>query len=316
MRILRHTYDVPPEAKGAVVAIGNFDGIHRGHRAVLDAARSQAQALATATAVLTFDPHPRSFFAPEAPPFQLTSLRDKAHALERLGIDFLIVRHFDAAFAARSAESFAEHELAENLQIAHAVTGSDFRFGQGRKGDAAMLQALATRFGFGYTAVAPVMAQGDPFSSTKIRDHLRHGRPGEAAKLLGRYWEITGRVEHGAGLGRDLGFPTANLALGDHLRPKAGIYAVRAGCDAGKDTVWQDGVAYLGTRPTFDGQSLRLEVNFFNAPGTLYGKQLRVQLIAYLREDATFADAETLKLQMAKDRAQAFEVLAKTTDPA
>ena len=316
MRILRHTSDVPPEAKGAVVAIGNFDGIHRGHRAVLDAARSHAQTLATTTAVLTFDPHPRSFFTPEAPPFQLTSLRDKAHALEHLGIDFLIVRHFDAAFAACSAESFAEHELAKNLQIAHAVTGADFRFGQGRKGDATMLQALATRFGFGYTAVVPVMTKGEAFSSTKIRDHLRQGQPDEAAKLLGRYWEITGRVEHGAGLGRDLGFPTANLALGNHLHPKAGIYAVRAGCDAGKGTHWQDGVAYLGTRPTFNGRSLRLEVNFFEDPGMLYSKQLRVQLIAYLREDATFADAETLTLQMAKDQKLAVEVLAKAPDPA
>jgi len=316
MQILRHSSDVPPDAKGASVAIGNFDGVHRGHRAVLDAALQRAEALGTAAAVLTFEPHPRSFFAPAAPPFRLTSLRDKAHAIERLGIDFLIVRQFDKAFASQSAEQFVEQELVTGLAIAHAATGSDFRFGQGRKGDAAMLQTLATRFGFGYTAVAPVMTNGEAYSSTKIRDHLREGRPDQAARLLGHFWEVAGRVEPGAGLGRDLGFPTANLALGDHLHPKAGIYAVRAGIDAGPDTLWQDGVAYLGTRPTFGGGTKLLEVHFFAAQETLYGKHLRVQFLAYLREDATFADAEALQRQMAEDRRRAGEVLAKAGDPA
>ncbi len=316
MRILRHTSGAPPEVLGSTIALGNFDGVHRGHRAVLEETIRQAQSLSTASGVLTFEPHPRSFFAPDAPPFQLTSLRDKARAIESLGIDFLIAQHFEATFAAWSAETFVQRTLVEELKVAHVVTGYDFRFGEGRKGDSAMLETLARRFGFAYSAVGPVTEKGEAYSSTKIRTLLQNGAPAEAASLLGRYWEIEGRVEAGSGLGRELGFPTANIAMGDHLRPKPGIYAVRAGIDEGKDTTWQEGVAYLGTRPTFGGTNLLFEVYFFDGTLDLYGKHLRVQLIGYLREDATFEDAEALKHQMKEDAARAREVLAKAGDPA
>lgn len=316
MRILRHTSGVPSEVLGSTIALGNFDGVHPGHRAVLEETIRQAQSLSTASGVLTFEPHPRSFFAPDAPSFRLTSLRDKARAIESLGIDFLIVQHFEATFAAWSAETFVRRILAENLKVAHVVTGYDFRFGEGRKGDSAMLETLAKRFGFAYTAVGPVTEGGEAYSSTKIRTLLQNGAPAEAASLLGRYWEIEGRVEAGSGLGRELGFPTANIALGDHLQPKPGIYAVRAGIDEGKDTAWQEGVAYLGTRPTFAGTTLLFEVYFFDETLDLYGKHLRVQLIDYLREDATFEDAEALKHQMKEDAARARAILAKAGDPA
>ncbi|MCE2510357.1 MAG: bifunctional riboflavin kinase/FAD synthetase [Alphaproteobacteria bacterium] len=316
MRILRHTSNAPPEVLGSVITLGNFDGVHHGHRAVLEEAKRQAKTLSTACGVLTFEPHPRSFFFPDAPPFRLTSLRDKAHAIESLGIDFLIVQHFDAAFAAWSAETFVRRALVEDLQVAHVVTGYDFRFGKGRKGDAEMLKTLAGQFGFTYTAVSPVTAKEEPYSSTKIRTLLQNGEPAKAAAMLGHYWEIEGRVEAGSGLGHELGFPTANIALGDHLQPKLGIYAVRAGIDEGAETVWRDGAGYFGTRPTFSGAGLFFEVYFFDGNPDLYGKHLRVRLIGYLREDTTFEDAETLQHQMTEDVARAREVLAKAGDPA
>ncbi len=314
MRILRHTADVPAEVLGATVALGNFDGMHRGHQVVLEKTREQARG--HATAVLTFEPHPRSFFAPEAPPFRLTSLRDKTRAIERCGIDFLIVQHFDKAFASQSAETFVRRTLVGDLKVAHVVTGYDFRFGRERKGDATLLQALAERFGFAFTAVSPVRSGEAIYASTAIREYLWKGEPAKAARLLGRPWEIEGRVEEGAGRGRGLGFPTANLALGDHLHPKAGIYAVRAGVDAGLATVWRKGVAYLGTRPTFGAGNLLLEVHFFDAAPDLYGKHLRVQMIEFLREDATFEDGDHLRRQMEEDAKRAREVLAAADDPA
>jgi len=316
MRILRHTSGVPSEVLGSTIALGNFDGVHHGHRAVLEETIRQAQSLSTASGVLTFEPHPRSFFAPDAPPFQLTSLRDKARVIESLGIDFLIAQHFEATFADWSAETFVQRTLVEDLKVAHVVTGYDFRFGEGRKGNSSTLKKLAKRFGFAYTTMGPVTKGGEVYSSTKIRALLQNGAPEEAALLLGRYWEIEGRVETGSGLGRELGFPTANFALGDHLQPKPGIYAVRAGVDEGKNTVWQESVAYLGTRPTFGGTTMLFEVYFFDGTPDLYGKRLRVQLIGYLREDETFEDAEALKRQMKKDAVQAREILAKTGDPA
>ncbi|HEY4136031.1 MAG TPA: bifunctional riboflavin kinase/FAD synthetase [Alphaproteobacteria bacterium] len=314
MRLFRHYDGLPPDATGAVVAIGNFDGVHRGHRVVIGAAGDIARKAGKPLGVLTFEPHPRRIFQPDAPPFCLSSLRTKAHQMERQGVDCLYVLHFDRPFAHVSAESFVADILVGGLRVSHVVVGEDFVFGHKRGGNVELLRELGRKLGF---EVSCVVIQREPdgtvIASRHIRELLAAGQPAQAAKLLGRYWEIEGRVEHGDALGRTLGFPTANLPLGDYQRPKAGIYAVRAGIDEGAQTVWRDGVASLGWRPTFAGQDLRFEAHLFDFSGDLYGKHLRVALIEYLREERKFDGADALIVQMNKDAAEARAVLA---DPA
>lgn len=302
MRLFRHTTDLPADARGSVVALGNFDGVHRGHRAVVAEAQRVAALNRAASAVLTFEPHPRSVFRPDDPPFRLSPFRVKARCVEALAVDLLFIRHFDAAFSHTDAETFVERELVGGLGIRHAVCGHDFVFGRDRRGTADVLRALGDRHGFGVTALAPVTdSGGGVFSSTRVREALIAGDPREAARLLGRPWEIEGRVEPGDRRGRTIGFPTANIELGDFLRPAFGVYAIRAGIDAGPDTVWRDGVANIGCRPTVDGLSERLEAHLFDFAGDLYGQHLRVQLVAYLRPERRFAGLDALKAQIAHD---------------
>jgi len=314
MRLFRHYDGLPPDATGAVVAIGNFDGVHRGHRVVIGAAGEIARATGKPLGVLTFEPHPRRIFQPDAPPFRLSSLRTKAHQMELLGVDCLYVLQFQKAFAEIPAENFVIDLLVSGFGVSHVVVGEDFAFGRKRLGDVQLLRELARRFDFQITRVFTQREpDGTVIASRRIRQLLVEGKPAEAAKLLGRYWEIGGRVEHGDAVGRTLGFPTANLPLGDYQRPKAGIYAIRAGIDEGAQTVWRDGVASLGWRPTFAGRDLRFEAHLFDFSGDLYGKHLRVALIEYLREEQKFDGVEPLIAQMHKDSAQARAVLA---DPA
>lgn len=311
MRIFRHTSQLPEDARRAVVAVGNFDGVHLGHRAVIDAAGAEARAQGAPQAVLTFEPHPRSHFRPDTPPYRLTPFRIKARQIESLGVDLLFVLHFDHAFSQRPAESFVADILVGELETRHLVTGANFVFGRGRAGDAELLAKLAADHGFGYTRLEPVEASaGVPYSSTRVRDHLVAGRPDLAAALLGRPWEIEGRVEPGERIGRKLGFRTANVPLGDYLRPATGVYAVRAGIDRGEMTEWRDGVANLGRRPTFDGTSILLEVHLLDHDADLYGRHLRVALIAYLRAEKKFDDVDGLKAQIAEDCAAARRLLA------
>ena len=317
MAIFRHTKDLPAAARGAVVVIGNFDGVHRGHQMLLADARRQADALGAPLAVLTFEPHPRSVFLPDQPPFRLTSLRAKAHALQEAGVDDLFVLHFDRAFATKSAEVFVEEILVADLGARHVVVGWDFCFGNKRAGNAALLKSMGAQHGFGVTAVEPVMtSEGEIYSSSIIREHLRAGRPAKAAQLLGRPWEAEGRVEHGDQRGRTIGFPTANLLLGDFLCPALGVYAVLAGRDPGVEhggeTQWLPAVANLGRRPTVDGEDVRLEVHFFDFDGDLYGETLRVRLIDFLRPEKKFDGLDALKAQIALDCGQAREILAQT----
>lgn len=309
MRIFRHDR-VSAAERGAVVAIGNFDGVHLGHQAVIGAAGRLARAEGAPQAVLTFEPHPRSVFRPQDPPFRLTPFRVKAHLIEALGVDLLFALHFDQAFAARSAEAFVDELLHRSLGVRHVAVGYDFVFGHGRRGTPALLQERGAALGFGVTIVDPVRNGGAVYHSSRIRDHLMAGRPREAAALLGRSWEIDGRVEQGDRRGRTIGFPTANLLLQDYLRPAAGVYAVRAGIEEGGRIEWHDAVANLGRRPTFDGTDLRLEVHLFDFAGDLYGKHLRVALIEHLRPEQKFAGIEDLKTQIAADAARAREVLA------
>jgi len=226
------------------------------------------------------------------------------------------VLHFDAALSHKSAQAFVVEVLSEGLSVAHVVVGYDFVFGHGRRGTAALLADLGRLHGFGVTALPPVgIEQGDVFSSTLVRQHLQAARPREATLLLGRPWEIEGRVEHGRKLGRDLGFPTANMMLGEYLQPALGIYAVRAGIDEGRGTVWHDGVASLGYRPTVGGTDVVFEVYLFDWSGDLYGRHLRVALIDYLRPEKKFDGLDALKAQIALDCDEARRLLAAYAGP-
>jgi riboflavin kinase/FMN adenylyltransferase len=302
MQLFRHFHPSPLVARGAVMALGNFDGVHRGHQAVISRAGVIAKELGLPHGVVTFEPHPRSVFRPQDPPFRLTPFRVKAHQLKALGVDLMISLHFDRAFAQRTAENFVIEVLHEGLGVRHIVSGYDFVFGHGRKGNAELLLAMGAELGFGVTIVSPVESEaGAIFSSTRIRDHLVAGAPKAAAELLGRAWEIDGRVEHGDARGRTIGFPTANIGLGKYLRPAAGVYAVRAGIERRNGVEWHDAVANLGTRPTVDGTDLRFEVHLLDFSGDLYGQHLRVAMIDWIRPEQKFAGIEALTAQIARD---------------
>jgi riboflavin kinase/FMN adenylyltransferase len=309
MRVFRHT-EATGDARGAVVAAGNFDGVHLGHQAVLAETKALARAAGAPFAVLTFEPHPRVVFQPGLPPFRLTPFRAKSLVLESLGVDLLFTLHFDLALAQKSAEEFVAETLVAGLGAKAVVVGYDFVFGQKRRGTAELLKAEGAKHGFDVHVVQPVAgAGGVAYSSTQIREHLVAGRPREAAALLGRPWEIGGRVELGDKLGRTIGFPTANIALADYLRPAPGVYAVRAGIEDGAATHWHDGAANLGWRPTVGGKDLRLETHLFDFSGDLYGKHLRVALIERLRAEQRFDGLDALKAQIAIDCQNARQIL-------
>lgn len=311
MRIFRHIGSVPADARGAVVAIGNFDGLHLGHQAVIAAARGRADADGRALAVMTFRPHPRRYFRPEDEPFRLTPFRGKVRAIAALGVDILFAWRFDAAMAAVTADEFAENILHRGVGASHIVVGHDFAFGNKRQGNAELLRAKGGALGFGVTVVEPVTdGGGELYSSSVIRQCLKSGEPQRAAALLGRLWEMEGRVLPGDQRGRTIGFPTANIDPGEYVQPAHGVYAVRAGIAAGGVTQWYDGVANLGVRPTVDGSRLLLETHLFDYSGDLYGKYLRVALVDFLRPERKFESFEALKQQIAADSAQAREKLA------
>jgi riboflavin kinase/FMN adenylyltransferase len=306
MRILRHTR-APAELAGAVLALGNFDGVHRGHRAVIARARAVAERPRAPLGVLTFEPHPRSLFQPAAPPFRLTPFRSKARHLAALGLDLLVVTRFDRAMSLKLSQDFVIDVLVEGLRAKHLVVGYDFVFGHKRGGTPQVLAQMAEMEGFDLTVVEPVADGSDIFSSTLIRQHLAEGRPRAAAELLGHWWEVEGRVRLGFQRGRTIGFPTANLGLADYIRPAFGVYAVRAQL-AGTGQ-WIDGAANLGRRPTVGGESENLEVHLFDYAGDLYGKWLRVQLVEHIRPERKFSTFDELKAQIARDSATARELL-------
>lgn len=311
MRVFRHFTELPPSARGAVVAIGNFDGIHRGHQAIIGESGRIARELGAPLAVLTFEPHPRSFFRPDSPPFRLTPFRIKARLIEALGVEILFVLGFDERLSRLSPEEFAEQVLVNGLGIRHAVVGDNFVFGHKRAGTAAMIASLGARLGFGVTCLARVRGPAEEiYSSTRIRDYLQAGDPTRAALLLGRYWEIEGRVQMGDRRGRQLGFPTANLRLDGFLEPARGVYAVRSGIDWGSEIQWHDGVANLGVRPMFDGKTLLLEVHLFDFADDVYGRHLRVALVDHLRPEAKFDSIDALIDQMNEDSQRARVILA------
>jgi riboflavin kinase/FMN adenylyltransferase len=313
MRIFAHTDTLPDDARGAVVAIGNFDGLHRGHQRVIEETLAIATRLGVPAAVMTFEPHPRRLFAPDAPPFRLTSLASKARRLEGFGLDYLVACRFDAAFAGIPAEAFLDDILIDRLGVRHVVVGRDFRFGHKRAGDVDMLKVRGQAAGIGLTLAPEVKAEdGTMISSNTIRSLLVAGDPLGAARLLGRPWEVEGEVMHGDARGRDLGFPTANVNMGDYLHPANGVYAVRACIEDGGAPQWIDGAASFGLRPQFAGTDPRLEVFLLDYRGDLYGRTLRVAFHDFLRGEQVFTDVEGLIAQMHRDVAQTREILAKT----
>lgn len=316
MRLIRHYQDVPAEARRAVVALGNFDGVHLGHQQVLATTAEIARKLQAPLAVMTFEPHPRSYFRPGQPAFRLTPFRIKMRHLQALGVDFTFNLPFDAALAAHTAEAFVREVLVDGLQVAHVVVGYDFCFGRHRGGNVETLRAFGEQLGFGVTAVGACQdASGAVYSSTLIRDQLLAGEPAAAAVALDRPWEIEGRVEHGDKRGRQLGFPTANVALGDYLEPRFGVYAVKAAVDDGEAPRWIDGVANLGRRPTVGGTRVQLEVHLFDYQGDLYGKHLRVAFLGFIRPEMKFDGLDQLKAQIAADSATARRMLIDYAGP-
>ncbi len=313
MRIYRHHDGLEQSARDAVVAIGNFDGVHQGHRAVIGAAARLAAASEKPLGVLTFEPHPRSYFRPDDPPFRLTPFRPKMRQLEAYGADIVYCLGFDADLAALTAERFVDEILVRGLGVAHVVFGYDFVFGKGRGGNADFLRETAPRHGFGVASVEAVARDdGAPVSSTLIRDLLRNGRPAEATAALGRPWEVEGHVLPGDQRGRQLGFPTANLDLEGYLLPKFGVYAVRCMVESGADAapVWIDGVANLGLRPTIGDGKILLEAHLFDFSGNLYGRLMRIQLVDFLRPEMRFDGLDALRGQIDADCRRAREILA------
>lgn len=310
MQIFEAYRDIPDTAKGAVVVIGNFDGVHRGHAAVISKAGQAAKAANAPLAVMSFEPHPREFFAADAPPFRLTTNTTRARLLDDRGVDILYQLPFDAALASKPAEDFVQDVLKDGLGARHVVVGYDFCFGKGRKGDAALLTSMGKDLGFGVTIVEPIKPgnETEVYSSTRIRDALREGRPKDAAKLLGHWWTIEGVVQKGDQRGRTIGFPTANLALGRYLHPVYGVYVVQVTVYDGPHKGTFGGVANLGRRPTFDAKDVLLETFVFDFDGDLYGADMGVSLLHFIRPEMKFDGLEALKAQIAKDRdaAEAF----------
>jgi riboflavin kinase/FMN adenylyltransferase len=313
MRLFRHFEETPNATKRCAVALGNFDGIHLGHRVVIERARDEGRRRGMVWGVMSFEPHPRAVLSKTPTPFRLTSMRVKAHLIEAMGADFVLMQHFDRAFASISASDFVTRVLLEGLGAAVIVVGQDFVFGRNRGGDAELLARMAGVMGFDVVFVDPVVAQdGTAYSSSVVREALLAGRLDEVYRQLGRHWEIDGHVQRGDARGRQLGYPTANIALGELIRPAVGVYAIRAEID-GSGT-WRPGVAYIGPRPTFGGHEIVLEAHLFDFSNDLYGKSLRVALVDFLRPDQRFDSAEALRQQMDRDATTARQRLATLSD--
>jgi riboflavin kinase/FMN adenylyltransferase len=297
---------MPQALRGAIVALGNFDGFHAGHQAVVGEALAWARAEGRPCIVATFDPHPVAIFAPEASPFRLTTLDQRQDLFADFGADAMLVFHFTRDFAATPAQDWVQDVLARQIGAAGVVTGVDFTFGKGRQGDIATLATLGEAVSLRVRAVAPVEDEVGPISSSRIRDALRHGDPATAARLLTRPFAIRGTVQHGDKLGRTIGFPTANVDLGDYLRPAYGIYAVTGRMPDGR---FVKGAANLGVRPHFTPPKELLEPHFFDFSGDLYGQEIEVSFHAFLRGEAKFASMDALVAQIGRDCDEAKRVL-------
>jgi riboflavin kinase/FMN adenylyltransferase len=309
MQVFKDWQAIPNGARGASVAMGNFDGVHLGHRAVIDLARAHGPQNAK-LGVVTFCPHPREYFAPDAPAFRLMSPATRAHELARIGVQNLFEIPFNAALAALSPLEFVRNVLAGGLGVAHVAVGADFSFGRGRAGSAQDLVALGRDHGFAVTIADLLDAGGGAVSSTAIRAALAAGDPARASAMLGHPHAFTGEVIHGHKRGRDLGYPTANMDISGLHLPRFGVYAVRAHVLTGPHMGSYIGAASLGIRPMFGENQPNLETYIFDFKGDLYGAEISIELIEFLRDEAKFDSLDALLVQMAADCARARAVLA------
>lgn len=313
MEVVRAWRGLPDAQRGASIAIGNFDGVHRGHAHVIAAAAEAARELSVPLGAAVFDPHPRRWFQPEAEAFRLTTDGQRARALAALGVERLYALPFEAEMAGMTDEAFARRVLAEGLGVKHVAAGFDFSFGAGRTGDGDLLRRYGERFGFGVTIVEPVAdEEGLKLSSTSVRLALEAGRPEQAAQVLGRPFAVEGEVVHGDKRGRALGFPTANVPLGDYVRPRFGVYATRTRLDDGRVV---EGVSFIGTNPTVGGTEARLEAWLFDFDEDLYGRVIETELIAFLRPEERFDSLEALTAQVMADAALARRLFKGRFDP-
>jgi len=308
--VIRDTTPATAIPKGTVVAMGNFDGVHLGHRAVIQAALKMAHDHGRPALAVTFEPHPRRFFSPNTPQFRLTDEAAKLRLLAGTGLAGAVVMTFDKMRAGTSAQDFIHHELIERLGISGIAVGYDFHFGKGRVGSPSLLVSEAPRLGIEVDVQPHVDIEERPVSSSAIRMALAEGQIEEATRMLDGPWFVTGEVIHGEKRGRDLGFPTANIRLDANCGLRHGIYAVRVGRGQGKDQVRFDGVASFGRRPTFDNGSPLLEVFLFDFKGDLYGSALDVAFIGFIREERKFDHVDALIVQMNDDSARARAMLA------
>ena len=310
MRIIRDYTFLDPDARGASAAIGNFDGVHIGHQAVIDITRKAGDAIGAPLGVLTFDPHPREYFARDAAPFRLMGPAAKATRLEKVGVERLYQLNFNAALAALSPEEFATRVIHEGLGLRHVVVGADFCFGQGRAGTAADLQHFGAELGFGVTIVDLIEGAQGQVSSTRIREALSEGKPRNAADMLGHWHRIEGMVIGGEQRGRELGYPTANMSIDGLHPPKFGVYAVLVDVQDGAHKGSYHGVASMGVRPMFGENRPNLETFVFDFSGDLYGATLSIALVEYLRGEEKFHGLDALITQMDADSAQSRSILA------
>lgn len=298
---------IPEHLKGSIVALGNFDGFHLGHQAVVGRAVARGFHERRPVMVATFDPHPVAFFKPDLPPFRLTTLDQRERLFAHAGADAMLVFEFDAALASLDAQEFVGEVLARRIGAAGVITGDDFSFGKGRSGDAALLARIGPDYGVGAEAVPQVLLDGERISSGRVRDALVAGDTATATHMLSRPYAIEGVVQRGDARGREFGYPTANLRLGDYQRPKYGIYAVRVTLD---DDSEHSGVASLGVRPTFDPPQELLEAHLFGFDGELYGREIEVALHAFIRDERRFDSPDALTAEMRNDEGRARKLLA------
>jgi len=312
MRIVRDHSFATEADRGASAAIGNFDGVHLGHRHVIDIARRAGEKIGAPPGVVTFEPHPREFFAPDAPPFRLMGAEARAHRLEKIGVERLYELPFNAALAGLSPRAFVRDILADGLGLRHVVVGADFCFGKGRAGNAAILQEFGAEMGFGVTIADLIEGPGGQVSSTAIRTALSQGRPRDAAAMLGHWHRIEGPVLGGEQRGRTLGYPTANMSIAGLHPPRFGVYAVLVDVLDGPHQGTYHGAASLGVRPQYGGAEPNLETFLLDFSGDLYGAHLSVGLVEYLRPEETFDSLDAFIAQMDADCARAQAILAAT----